>query len=246
MPQFLIPPGKKIGDLFSLSQKEFHHLHHVQRKRAGDKVQLTDGQGSRFLGKIAALTPQEAMILILEEEAPQIRHGRVAIAQALLKKDKMEWVVEKCVELGVDELIPFTSSRTIVQWKGDYPRERWEKIVEASVKQCSRSSLMKISSHLGFSEILIHLKSDLKIICWEEATHPIRQVFQVFKDRLPKNQNPSVLILIGPEGGFAKEEIDLAEKAGFVVASLGQKILRAETAAIATATLVQYELGNLL
>ncbi len=238
MPLFFIVPGKQKGDLISLSEKESHHLRNVQRVKARDLLKLTDGEGSYFEGEVISVSSKVVSLKILKKETPEEPKTKLHIGQSLLKKDKMEWVVEKCVELGVYEIHPFTSSRTIAQFKGENKKDRLEKIVDAATKQCERTTRMKIHPHKNFEE-LFSKNADLKIIFWEKATLSLRQFFQ------GKSQPSSVVALIGPEGGFSDEEIDLACQHGYETVSLGQRILRAETAAIVATTVIQYELGNL-
>ncbi len=244
MPQFLIPPQKTVGDRVALAPEESHHVRDVYRRTIGQKLDLTDGQGNRFMGEIVSSSPQGVQVHLLEKKDPEISKGILNIGQALLKKDKMEWVVEKCVELGVDALLPFSSSRTIAHLEGDKKMERIQKIVQASTKQCGRSTQMKIQAPMPFKNLIAHTKADLKFIFWEEKGPSLRSFFEN-KNPSSAQHLPSVLALIGPEGGFAKEEVEEAEKAGFHTISLGHRILRAETAALVATSLIQYELENL-
>lgn len=244
MPQFLIPPQRTVGNRVVLLPDESHHVRDVYRKIVGQKLDLTDGQGNRFVGEIISSSPQGVEVHLLEKKAPEISKGVLKIGQALLKKDKMEWVVEKCVELGVETLLPFSSSRTMAHLEGDKKMERIQKIAQAATKQCERSTQMKIMAPTLFKNLIIQAKDDLKFIFWEEEGPPLRSFFEN-KNPSPVDHPPSVLALIGPEGGFAREEVEEAQRAGFHAVSLGHRILRAETAAIVAASLIQYELGNL-
>jgi 16S rRNA (uracil1498-N3)-methyltransferase len=242
MPQFLIPPGGKPGDLISFAPKEARHLRDILRLQKGEKIRVTDGQGRRYLASLRSVSKKEVTVLLeepLPEEAPR---SVLEIGQALLKKDKMEWVIQKAVELGAETLIPFVSSRTVVKLKDKSPAlSRWQRIADEAVKQSGRGSRMIVQNRVSFDD-LIHETADLKIIFWEEEGEPVREFFR--RGVWPYPPAQKILALIGPEGGFSLEEIEQARHAGFAVLSLGQRILRAETAAIVAMSLIQYELGN--
>lgn len=233
MPQFLIPPGGKTGDRVLLSREESHHLAKVLRHRVGDAIRLTDGRGSLFEGRIESLSPRGAVRIesAVPRKAP---YGRVLLAQGLLKGEKMEFVIQKAAELGAAEILPFTSSRTIAEWKKDSRKwERWRKIAEAASKQSGRAHHLTVQEPVVFEKIL-ETHAESKVIFWEEfnesATFPIGE---------------SVLVLIGPEGGFSGQEASLAKDKGFSVLSMGSLVLRAETAAVAALSIIQYEMGNI-
>ncbi len=234
---FLIPPGKKPGDVVALSPEESRHLFKVLRLREGDPVRLTDGGGHLFAGEVCESSPKGGLVVLLAEIPPPRSHGRLAFAQALLKGDKMESVLQKAVELGVATFLPFVSSRTIVEWKkGSDKLKRWRKVAEEASKQCGRALHMTVEEPVDFEVIASRAEGDTKIIFWEEATTPLRGNIRT-ADR--------VLIVIGPEGGFSKSEVALAASHDFTPLSLGPLVLRVETAVIAALSLVQYELGNI-
>ena len=241
MPQFLIPPGKREGDLIRLDSEESHHVRDVFRKKRGDKIRLFDGEGGRFFAEIKSLNKREVSILLLRKLASEMPKGTLKIAQALLRREKMELVIQKAVELGVSSLHPFTSSRTIVKQEKGQKLGRWQKIADEAAKQCGRGSQMKVDLAVPFDDLLKNLNANMKLIFWEEGGEPIRNFFR----RGEMGLAPTIIALIGPEGGFSREEIESGKENGFVVLSLGKNILRAETAALAATTLIQYELGNL-
>jgi len=229
----------------TLSPEESHHLSVVLRKRAGDEIRLSDGQGRTFLGVIETLSKKSAVVRLQELLPAAVLNGRLLFAQALLKGEKMEFVLEKAVELGVATFSPFLSSRTVVEWKpGSDKIHRWRKIAEAASKQCGRSLHMKVDEPVSFEALVAKAESEVKIVFWEEATESLRLFFG---NRAKALQGPTqtVAILIGPEGGFSKDEIDFAVRHGFAKLSLGPFVLRAETAALTAISLIQYELGNI-
>ncbi len=238
MPQFLISHPAQHGDLVRLSSDEAHHLRDVFRKQVGERVLLTDGRGTHYRGTIERLGKKEVTLLIEEVLPAAEPRTTLIVGQALLKGDKMEWVIQKAVELGVDTLIPFFSSRTIAAWNKPDKIRRWEKIIREATKQCGRSTLMSLDLPVPFEKILKSRGADLKLVFWEEAKEGCRSVLQGFSGK-------TVLALIGPEGGFSASEISLAQKENFLPLSLGSQTLRAETAAIVSMGLIQYELENI-
>jgi 16S rRNA (uracil1498-N3)-methyltransferase len=238
VPQFLIPPGKKLGEVVTLPAEESRHLVKVLRAKLGERVRLTDGAGSLFQGRIVSISAKGVTVTIESAAASKATNGRVILVQGLLKGEKMEFVIQKAAELGAAEIVPFTSSRTVAAWKKE-PRklERWRKIAEAASKQSGRATHLKVREPGTLASIL-EIPADGKIVFWEEGG-PTAREFLV--GRHPQR----LLVMIGPEGGLSTEEVDRARSLGFTVLSLGPLILRAETAALAALSIVQYELGNI-
>lgn len=242
MPQFLVSSGQQPGNLVVLSPEESRHLVKVLRKQEGDTVLLTDGHGHRFSGRIRSTALRAATILIEEALPEKTLHGQLTLAQALLKGDKMEFVIQKAAELGVHAVIPFASSRSISKIDPRTTKiSRWKKIAQAASKQCGRAAHMVVEESVLFETLVEKEAEGTKIIFWEEANRSLRDFFC----GAPSDSMESVAALIGPEGGFSRTEVDFAVGHGFAPVSLGSLILRAETAAVAAITLIQYELGNI-
>lgn len=242
MNQFLISENEtlKSGDIFTLSPEESHHVRDVRRHLINETIQVTNGQKS-FYAQIVSITKHEVTIRLMHE-IKITKNGSLEIAQALLKGDTIEWIFEKCVELGVDQLQPLTTSRTVSQ-ESPNKRTRWEKIIDAAVKQCGTPSRPTLASTTSLENFIKNSSQDpqtVKIIFFENGGASLKEVL---KDN--QNTTPHVTALIGPEGGFSETEVHLAKTHGFIPVFLGQRILRAETAAIVAASLIQYELGNL-
>lgn len=241
--QFLISSVQKVGDRATLGNEEARHLSVVLRKKVGDEIRLTDGEGSLFQGVIESLSKKSAVVLIKEKLSAPQSFGRLILASALLKGDKIEFVLQKAAELGVSSFRPFVSSRTIpkIDPKKD-KTARWQKIAQEASKQCGRAVHMIVEAPVTFEALVNRTEAEVKIIFWEESKESLRRFFSGAD--LKKSSQPSVVVLIGPEGGFSREEINLAVRHGFAVMSLGSFVLKADTAAIAAMSLIQYELGN--
>ncbi len=197
---------------------------------------MTDGEGKKFEGEIRRSTPAGVTVCLVSEQTKVAAGGTLTLAQGLLKGDKMDFVVQKAAELGVDVLQPILSKRTVAGTPGASKQQRWGKIVHETIKQCGRTTRMKIAETIPLESFLEQERSTFRILFWEESKNNFRESFK---------KTPSTTILIGPEGGFPEEEVLRAQKKGCVISGLGSRILRAETAAIAAITLVQYETGQL-
>jgi 16S rRNA (uracil1498-N3)-methyltransferase len=227
------------GDL-QLRSDELRHLR-ARRLRAGAEIVLTDGEGRQRRGTIERITRQYAQVRLdqsdpaIDEAAPP--GARLELAQAVLKADKLDLVIEKATELGVSSLIVFTSSRCVAR---PVPERlaRWQRIARSAAKQCQRSAVPLIRGPVAFDEVLDAAPSRRRLLFWEGAGSARLNEADV----LPAS---GLLAVVGPEGGFDPVEVAGARKAGFQIVGLGPRILRAETAAIVAVTLCQRLWGDL-
>jgi 16S rRNA (uracil1498-N3)-methyltransferase len=222
-----------------LTGAQLQHLR-ARRLRVGSPVVLADGTGRQRHGVVAAVARHQAVIEMTDEQTPQRESPlRLILAQALLKSDKLDWVIEKATELGVTELIVFTSERTVGRASGDR-QARWLRVARSAAEQCQRSQLPRIAGPVTYDQLLAWPGEALRLFFWEEQ--PRGNLAAVYRLR-PRTS--AVLVVIGPEGGFSVHEADQAAAQGFHIAGLAPRILRAETAAIAATTLCQFLWGDL-
>ncbi len=237
MPQFLIPPGYQVGETVELAQDESHHIRNVFRLQRGAAVRLFDGQAA-FLGRIDEVGVKVVTVYLEKKLASSQNPRPIILYQALLKGEKMEWVLQKSTELGVDEIHPFTSERTVVKLTGKDKTERWQKICDQAVKQCGRDNRPIVNPTMTFVEVLKELQDQSAILCWEGTPAvPIREIFNTPSEK-------PLCILIGPEGGFSQNEVTQAKATGCLVVTLGAQTLRAETAALVALAIVHYEISR--
>jgi len=249
MRRFFITPEAITGNRAVIQGQEARHLATVLRLVPGDTVELVDGKGTMVKAEIETISPQNINLVIIEESPAKSESPvHITIAQGMLKDKKMDMLIRHLTELGICEWIPFVSSRSIP--KPDSKRimarmERWNKIAMEALKQCGRSVVPIIGKSVQFTEILeMGSDFDQKIAFWENAATPIACAWE--HGQKHGIESPErILVMIGPEGGFSKEEIEAAKKNGFTSYSLGPRILRAETASITAATLVQHFFGDL-
>ena len=225
-----------------LSGPEAHHLRAVLRLSPGDRVTLLDGTGRLYKTTLTSLTKDEAEVKILKIREAERTPVVVQFGQALLKGKKMDLLVQKANELGIEVLEPFISSRCEVKIGAPEKEERWQRIILESCKQSGRALPMACRPIRAWEALLADEAAfDLNLIFWEgEEQHSLRRVF----DTLAASPR-SVRAFIGPEGGFSAEEIRQAEAAGFQAVSLGRRTLRAETASLAAMAILQHHFGNL-
>ena len=242
MRRFFIQPESKVSDYVLLSEEESHHITRVLRLSAGAMLELFDGRGTVHEAEIAEVGRRVRLRIcssrFVEEEGVHLR-----VCQGVLKGKKMEFLLQKCTELGVSEFVPFVSSRCQLK-KTEQQRlvgkyARWRKIIDEACKQCGRARPMQLADILMFPEMLQQATEGQRILFWEE------EMEQTIHTVALSSTDVGLQIVLGPEGGFAGEEADAAQKAGFQILSLGPRILRAETAAVAAVSIMQYTLGNI-
>lgn len=214
----------------------------VLRKKSGDFVQVVDSTGSAFRA-VLNVQPHTASAQLLEPIAEPTAERRVAVtvAQAIPKGSKMDFVIEKLTELGVRSVIPFYSERSVVAQTGNAKVERWGRIARTAACQSGRRDIPSITAPLPWKALLDWFsRYDATLFPWELAPQiPMSEQLPQILESLS-----TLLIVIGPEGGFSHEEVTQAQDHGARVISLGARILRTETAALVLCSVVNYLTGT--
>lgn len=233
-------------DVFWLRDSERDHLVKVLRLTPGDLVVGFDNTGLEYTSVILKIEDKSVTCRILSTDHPDVEaHTSVYIVAGLSKGEKMEWVIQKGTELGMEGLIPLRAKRSIMHLEGSKAQERvirWQKIASEAAKQSHRVREPQISRVCDWGDLAVHLPKETQwlIPYEEEKTQRLASVLETLNSELP------IAILIGPEGGFDEAEVSLAqEKLGAKSVSLGPRILRTETAALATLTMVLAHFGDL-
>jgi len=217
-------------------------LRDVLRLRAGEIVQIFDGEGHEFSAEIEKIEKKETVLKILEEVSPSapVSNLDLTLAIALLKGEKFDLVVQKAVELGVTKLVPIGTKRTDVKFKDFDKRQiRWQKIALEAAKQSRRADLMKIEAPVEFKKFIKNSAS-LRL-CGENLLLFAERNGESFSNI---KSGEKITAVVGCEGGWEDSEIDLAGNSGFQIVTLKGRILRAETAAIAIAAVLQHRFGD--
>jgi 16S rRNA (uracil1498-N3)-methyltransferase len=242
MPRIYIPPERIDDGEISLQSREARYILAVLRLGPGDEVMVFDGEGREYR---TALTEdyEGGIYLSIQEELNPERESplRITLGQGLLKGEKMKFVIQKATELGVDRIIPIVSSRSIPLVEGERETlriERWRRIAQEAAKQCGRTVVPEIAPIHELDDVLSQ-DEGTRVLLWEGEPTPLRDVIEEID---PKGE---ITLIIGPEGGFSETEVLKAQDQGFLVAGLGQRILRAETASLSVLSILQHRFGDL-
>jgi 16S rRNA (uracil1498-N3)-methyltransferase len=246
MARLFVEPQRIADDVVVLADEDHRYLTRVLRLVVGDTVVLFDGQSVEATARITRVGPR-ALELRVEERRPVSASERphVTLIQALAKGDKLDLVVQKSTELGLNRFIPVTTARAVQRLDAGQVhamsrRARWQKIAREAARQSGRLDVPEVEAVTSLQTALsASAKEALKLFLWEGA----RQTS--LRAALPRDPPRQIVIAIGPEGGFTVDEVELARQAGFVPAGLGPRTLRTETAALVTLSILGYALGDL-
>jgi 16S rRNA (uracil1498-N3)-methyltransferase len=247
--RFYAPPiaFSHDGQSATLSADETRHLRDVLRLRVGDEAYVFDGEGREFRGSVSNTDRSSSVLRIIEEAQPLSPESplNLTLAVALLKGEKFDVVVQKATELGASFVVPLITSRADVRIHNPEDAQkkqaRWQRIALEATKQCGRAKLIRIEAPISFGEFVARAAGDneLCVMFSERDGTPLA-------DAVASIQQPSsVKAIVGSEGGWTNEEIQQASTAQWKIVTLGGRTLRAETAAIVVAALLQCRFGDL-
>lgn len=248
--RFYVPPKQIIDDTVFIRGADVWHLTKVLRMSSGAEVLAFDGTGREYRVQIGKIKPREVLGTVLEQWERQADSPlRLTLVQGVPKADKMDLIVQKATEIGVNTIIPLNTERADIgaRLKHLSPEkmaqklDRWTRIGVEAAKQCCRTTIPKVEPFMSIQELLeLPLSADLRLLCWEgEHTQQV-------KTALRQRTEPvhAAIIVIGPEGGLTPEEAALFIAQGYTSVSLGPRILRTETAGLITLGILQYEYGD--
>lgn len=245
MPVFFVPQDCVVPPTVSIAGHLVTHLRDSLRVTRGETVCFGNGEGTRYRAEITDVSKRAIAAHIVEtiQEPPRCTPCLI-LCQSLLKGEKMDWVIQKATELGASKIVPIESQHSVVQLKADrvdHQLARWRRIALEAAQQSEQWRTPKIAQPRSLSELLANHGMCTTIFMLAER-HNGKSLQAV---ELPQGTNGSLLVLVGPEGGWSKEEMEVAQQAKVEPITLGQQILRAETAAIATISILQSRLGEL-
>ena len=248
MPKFFVENNQIKNDTIYIKDKDVNHIKKVLRKNIEDEITICNENTKQdYLCKITNIEENEITCKIIKELETNVESNiEVSIFQGLPKADKMELIIQKSVELGVHDITPIEMKRCVVKLQGkDKTKkiERWQKISEVAAKQCGRNYIPKINNIENLKEISEKIKDyDVVLVAYEEEKeNTLKNELELLKK---DNDNIKIAIVIGPEGGIDKEEINALEKNGAKIITLGKRILRTETVALNVLSIIMYELEN--
>lgn len=245
MRRFFVEHTGIVGETVQLPDSESRHISRVLRLEPGEAVELLDGTGLIYSAELVEVGRQVRARITAVRSEHETMAVKLFVGQGQLKGQKMDTVVQKCTELGVNRLMPFWSSRCqgkLQEGQNGKKQERYRRIMESACKQCFRPDLMVVDSPRMFTDLLHAFPADegrLRLLFWEEEHY-----FSMHMLAVPENLREAV-ILLGPEGGLTIEEAEMAKAEGWLTVSLGRRILRAETATLAAVSLMQFMTGNI-
>jgi 16S rRNA (uracil1498-N3)-methyltransferase len=220
------------------------HISKVLRMQPGDKIQIVSDDGVTAIAEIVSLQADNVVVKCLEKLAESHEPSvKITLAQGLAKGEKMDFIIQKAVEMGASSIVPVAMEHSVVRLEGakaDKKVERWQKIAEAAAKQSKRDIITQVQPVQTMQQMLANNDLQHKIIAYEcEDRLGLKTALQSC-DNLQE-----LLLIIGPEGGISEFELELARKNSAVPVSLGKRILRAETAGIVALSAILYETGDL-
>jgi len=238
--RFFVDSSCIKGDFVTLLDKDSNHIKNVLRLSKGEEIIVCDGNSTDYICEIYSME-KEVLLKIntsypTETEPPL----KITLFQGLPKSDKLEYIIQKCVELGVSEIVPVQTKRSVVKIKDSSKKqERWQKISDEACKQCIRGIIPKVHSPVLFKDMFKYIKEDSLSICAYE-----NEKSNSLKSLLKSNTSKNINIFIGPEGGIDEEEISILKENKFNIITLGPRILRTETAPLALVSALMYESGD--
>ncbi len=247
MPKFFVRDNQINDSYIEIINNDVNHIKNVLRLNKGDYIQICNSDtGKNFNAKIEEIKNEGIRCKIAEIlNDTSESNVEIHIYQGLPKADKMELIIQKCTELGVQKIIPVDMERSVVKLSGKDEQKkiaRWQKIAEASSKQSRRDKILQIENVFKIKDITQKIKEyDAFIVTYE------KEEINTLKNELLKLRdldNPKIAVLIGPEGGIDLKEIENLKENGAKIITLGKRILRTETVALVVSGIIEYELEN--
>lgn len=244
MYQFFVEPGQIQGDKVVITGEDVNHIKNVLRMKPGEEISVSNGvDGKEYRCGIEEMRGEEIVcgLRFIKEEGTELP-SRIYLFQGLPKADKMELIIQKAVELGVYEIIPVACRRAVVKLdekKAKNKAARWQGIAQAAAKQSRRGIIPEVKDVMSFKEAVDYSRcAAVRVIPYElaEEMEKTREIISGLKP------GESVAVFIGPEGGFAQEEVAHAAGDGIIPVTLGRRILRTETAGMAVLSIIMYHL----
>lgn len=238
---FFVDKDKMKNDYIYIESSDVNHIKNVLRKNVGDILNVVS-ENVIYKSEISEITQNQVVCKILDKQEKKKSNVELTIFQGLAKADKIEYIIQKCTELGVSEIVPVEMKRCVVKLddKDKLKKiDRWRKIAEVAAKQSLRNDILKVEKILSFSLLLEEIKNyDLVILAYEkEKSVTLKSVLKDIDDSISK-----IAVIIGPEGGIDEEEAEILINNNAKSITLGERILRTETAPVAISAMMMYEL----
>ena len=240
IPRIFTDSPLAVGSQCQLDDNAANHVGRVLRMQAGQALLLFNGDGQDYHATITEAGKKHVQVAVTEAAENETESSlRVVLAQTLSKGDRMDYAVQKAVEMGVSEIVPLTTERCDVKLKGDREDKRlrhWQQVAISAAEQCGRARIPEIQPVMTVQQWLEHAQAcDLRLVLHHRTEQSLNTL----------EKPASIALMIGPEGGLTAEEIALAESHGFLPVALGPRVLRTETAPVAAIALCQWLWGDI-
>ena len=248
MPRFFVKNEQIKGTTIEILGEDVKHITNVLRKQIGDNIEICDQDTEKsYICEIEKIGNESILTNIIEELQSYDDNIKVDIYQGLPKADKMELIIQKSVELGVNSIIPVAMKRCVVKIDSkDESKKiaRWQKIAESAAKQSGRSTIPEIKNIVNIEKIIQLIKEyDCVIVAYEnEKNNTIKRELLEIKEKV--HDKVKIAVVIGPEGGLEEKDVELLKHNGAKIVTLGHRILRTETVALNVLSVIMYELEN--
>lgn len=244
IPRIYSPESLDNKTTCELGPDNVRYLKCVMRLKQGDRINVFDGFGHEFEAVIKAFSDKKVFIGLEKIIPVSGKEIRITLAQAIPKARKMDAIVKSAAELGADRIIPFNAARSVghvAEEKSSAKVARWQKIAMEAARSSHSSTVTKVLDVSSFKDMLtLASQNALKIIFWEEESQ--KTIKDILTDEALADKK-DFFVMVGPEGGFSKDEVVKTQDSGFLSVSLGRQILKVETAAAAILSIIQYEKG---
>lgn len=254
MPKFFVKQEQINEDIIKIQGQDVNHIKKVLRAKIGDELQICNSQnGENFLCDIEEIRSKDILCKIKQKIEEKVESNiEVTVFQGLPKADKMEYIIQKSVELGVYDITPVEMKRCVVKLdeKDKNKKQlRWQKISEVAAKQCGRDIIPQINKIINIKNICELIKKyDIVLVAYEnEKQNTLKEQLNLIKEKMEKLKSDELIkigIVIGPEGGLEEQDIEKLKENGAKIITLGKRILRTETVALNVLSIIMYELEN--
>lgn len=253
MPKFFVRQNQVDDGKIVINGQDVKHIRNVLRAKVGEELEICNSEtGENFLCSISEFNEDKIWCKIeqkIQEETES--NVKVTIFQGLPKADKMEYIIQKSVELGVYDITPVDMKRCVVKLDEKNAKkkiERWQKISEVAAKQCGRNIIPQINNVINIKKLCEIVENyDIVLVAYEnEENNSLKNELSQIKSTIINNQSQEfkIGIVIGPEGGLEKQDVENLERSGAKIITLGKRILRTETVALNVLSIIMYELEN--
>ena len=253
MPKFFVRQNQVDNGKIVINGQDVKHIRNVLRAKVGEELEICNSEtGENFLCSISEFNEDKIWCNIeqkIQEETES--NVKVTIFQGLPKADKMEYIIQKSVELGVYDITPVDMKRCVVKLdekNANKKIERWQKISEVAAKQCGRNIIPQINNVINIKKLCEIVENyDIVLVAYEnEENNSLKNELSQIKSTIINNQSQEfkIGIVIGPEGGLEKQDVENLKRSGAKIITLGKRILRTETVALNVLSIIMYELEN--